>query len=99
MKPVLENDFSGADDLRELLNQLNGVYMPFGKFGLNDYPPRGVPLIDLPLEYLSWFAQREFPKGQLGELMMQVYELKAVGMDKLFQPIRRLNGGRTKLKL
>ena len=29
--------------------------MPFGKYGPLHFPPRGVPLYDLPVEYLAWF--------------------------------------------
>ena len=72
--------------------------MPFGKFGIKDYPPGGVPIIDLPPEYLSWFKERGFPKGRLGELMAQVEAIKAVGMDSVFDPIRQVNGGRFRLK-
>ena len=37
--------------------------MPFGKY-------KGRRLIDLPEEYLLWFARKdEFPAGRLGELM------------------------------
>ncbi len=84
-----------TQDLRELLNNLLYYRMPFGMFGPKKYPPKGVLLVDLPLEYLSWFHQRSFPKGDLGEMLMQVYELKAVGMDGLFTPIRKFHGGRT----
>lgn len=86
------------DDFRNLLNEIAGAYMPFGKYGIQNCPPKGVPLIDLPPEYLSWFKERGFPKGRLGELMEQVYEIKAVGMDEIFEPIRRLNGGRFKMR-
>lgn len=84
-----------TQDLREVLDALLYYRMPFGMFGPSKYPPKGVLLVDLPLEYLSWFHQRGYPKGNLGELLMQVYELKAVGMDVLFDPIRKHHGGRT----
>ena len=84
-----------AEDLRLVLDSLIHYRMPFGMFGPKQYPPKGVLLVDLPMEYLSWFHNRTYPKGQLGELMMQVYELKAVGMDALFDPIRKHHGGRT----
>ena len=84
-----------TQDLKEVLNSLLYYRMPFGMFGPKQYPPKGVLLVDLPLEYLNWFHQRSYPKGSLGELMMQVYELKAVGMDPLFDPIRKYHGGRT----
>ena len=86
------------DDFRNLLNEIAVTSMPFGKFGRQEYPPRGVPIIDLPPEYLDWFKQRGFPKGRLGELMEQVYEIKAVGMDAVFDPIRQANGGRFQLR-
>ena len=94
----MDNEINPSDytpDLKELLNSLLYYRMPFGMFGPKQYPPKGVLLVDLPLEYLSWFHQRSYPKGNLGELLMQVYELKAVGMDALFDPIRKFHGGRT----
>ena len=72
--------------------------MPFGKFGPKDYPPRGVPIIDLPPEYLAWFQERGFPPGRLGELMAMVFEIKQSGADAVFQPLRAANGGRTRLR-
>ena len=40
---------------------------------------------------------RLLPKGRLGELMAQVCEIKAVGMDRVFDPLRQANGGRFRL--
>jgi len=82
------------EDFRNLLVEIGRMRMPFGRFGPKDYPPAGVPLVDLPPEYLIWFKQRGFPKGRLGELMAQVCELKELGMDLVFEPIRAANGGR-----
>lgn len=89
-------DFTEIDreDFRNLLIEIAKARMPFGKFGMKAYPPAGVPIIDLPPEYLSWFAERGFPKGRLGELMEQVHAIKSVGMDSVFDPIRQANGGR-----
>jgi uncharacterized protein (DUF3820 family) len=86
------------EDFRNLLIEIGKTRMPFGKFGIKAYPPAGVPIIDLPIEYLTWFQERGFPKGRLGELMAQVCEIKGVGMDKVFDPIRHANGGRFKLQ-
>jgi uncharacterized protein (DUF3820 family) len=93
-------DFTDIDreDFRNLLVEMGKARMPFGKYGIAAYPPAGVPLIDLPPEYLLWFKERGFPKGRLGELMEQVCEIKAVGMDEIFEPIRRANGGRFNLR-
>ena len=92
-------DFTEIDreDFRRLLEEIAVSFMPYGKFGPKEYPPKGVPIIDLPPEYLAWFKQQGFPKGRLGELMEQVYEIKGVGMDAVFDPIRQANGGRFKL--
>jgi hypothetical protein len=73
--------------------------MPFGKFGPQFHPPNGVPIYDLPAEYLMWFANKAgFPKGRLGELLRMVYQMKADGSDAAFDGMRRRNGGRTKLR-
>lgn len=85
------------EDFRNLLIEIGKTRIPFGKFGIKVYPPAGVPIMDLPQEYLIWFQQNGFPKGRLGELMAQVCEIKSVGMDSVFDPIRRMNGGRFKL--
>jgi uncharacterized protein len=85
-------------DFRNLLIEIAKTRMPFGKFGIKEYPPAGVPIIDLPPEYLSWFKERGFPKGRLGELMEQVEAIKSVGMDSVFDPIRQANGGRFRLR-
>jgi uncharacterized protein (DUF3820 family) len=88
----------GREDFRNLLAEIAGARMPFGKFGIQAYPPAGVPLMDLPLEYLAWFKQRGFPKGRLGELMAVIYEIKEVGCDRIFDPLRAVNGGRFQLR-
>ena len=85
-------------DFRNLLNEIAQAHMPFGAYGILAYPPRGVPIMDLPLEYQAWFKQREFPKGQLGELMSHAYEIKALGMDCIFDPLGLARGGRFKLR-
>ena len=86
------------EDFRNLLIEISKTRIPFGKFGIKAYPPAGVPIMDLPMEYLCWFLERGFPKGRLGELMAQVCEIKSVGMDSVFDPIRQMNGGRFRLQ-
>lgn len=86
------------EDFRNLLLEIGRMNMPFGLFGRKNYPPSGVPLIDLPVEYLIWFKQRTFPKGRLGELMAHVCEIKELGMDRVFEPLRAANGGRFPLR-
>ena len=86
------------EEFRELLNEIGRYHMPFGKFGPKDFPPKGVPLYDLPPEYLAWFAERGFPSGHLGELMQAVWGIKEVGMDHLFDPARQARGGRVSVR-
>ena len=86
------------EDCRTRLAAIAVTRMPFGKFGIKAYPPAGVPIMDLPEEDLLWFHERGFPKGRLGELMARVCEIKSVGMDSLFDPLRRAAGGRFKLQ-
>ena len=83
-----------ATDLAEIAQ----TGMPFGKYGPQNYPPRGVPLFDLPLEYLMWFERRGWPRGRLGELLRVVHQLKADGCDEVFDHFRRARGGRTSLR-
>jgi hypothetical protein len=83
------------EDFRNLLKEIAAMRMPFGKYGRKEFPPDGYPIYDLPIEYLIWFKERGFPKGRLGELMEQVFEIKACGMDTLFDPMREAAGGRT----
>jgi uncharacterized protein (DUF3820 family) len=94
------SDFTEIDreDFRNLLAEIGQTHIPFGKFGIKAYPPAGVPIIDLPNEYLAWFHERGYPKGRLGELMAQVFEIKSVGMDSVFDPLRQAKGGRFHLR-
>ena len=94
------SDFTEIDreDFRNLLAEIGQTHIPFGKFGIKAYPPAGVPIIDLPNEYLAWFHERGYPKGRLGELMAHVCEIKEVGMDSVFDPLREARGGRFRLQ-
>jgi uncharacterized protein (DUF3820 family) len=79
------------------LAEIERSHMPFGRFGPERFPPRGVPIYDLPFEYLAWFAKTGFPKGRLGELLQVVYAIKRDGADRAFAPLRARRGGRTRL--
>jgi uncharacterized protein (DUF3820 family) len=95
--PAMEFTEIDREDFRNLLMEIHRTRMPFGMFGKEKYPPGGVPIYDLPEDYLLWFKQRSFPKGRLGELLAHVCEIKETGMDSLFDPMRKASGGRTKL--
>lgn len=80
------------------LSEIGQTFMPFGKFGPDHFPPRGVPLYDLPVEYLNWFERHGFPKGRLGELLRIVQQLKIDGCNEVFDHFRAARGGRTSLR-
>ncbi len=81
------------------LAEIGRTHMPFGKFGPASFPPRGIPIYDLPAEYLMWFANKAgFPKGRLGELLQMVYQMKADGSDTAFDVFRKRAGGKTPLR-
>lgn len=84
--------------LVEVLADLSETCMPFGKYGPEHFPPRGVPIYDLPYEYLAWFQRKGFPRGKLGRLMEFVFMAKQDGADSLFDPLRESAGGRTNLR-
>jgi uncharacterized protein (DUF3820 family) len=56
--------------------------MPFGKY-------EGYYLIDLPEFYLVWILNNRLPKGQLGEQLQLVYELKLNGLVDLVRNIKK----------
>ena len=64
-----------------LLLKLADYRMPFGKYANR-------LLIDLPEPYVIWFANKGFPKGELGILLSIVYEIKVNGLEHLFTPLR-----------
>ena len=82
----------------QTLAEIERYHMPFGKYGPKHHPPRGVPIYDLPLEYLVWFQQKGFPKGRLGELLEIICHAKSGGADKIFDIMRARAGGRTNLR-
>lgn len=63
------------------LVKLASMKMPFGKY-------EGRVLIDLPEEYLLWFAKKGFPESELGRLMALALEIKVEGLEGLIKPIR-----------
>jgi uncharacterized protein (DUF3820 family) len=83
-----------AVDLRDMTQG----HMPFGKYGPKHYPPHGLPLYEVPLEYLVWFARKGWPQGRLGDLLRSLHEIKAEGCDMIFDPIRQARGGRVSLR-
>ena len=67
---------------QEFLIKLANAKMPFGKY-------EGYYLIDLPEYYVVWYRNKGFPKGQLGEQLQLVYELKLNGLEEMIRKLRR----------
>jgi uncharacterized protein (DUF3820 family) len=84
--------------LAEALTLIGRWHMPFGKYGPQHYPPHGLPLHDLPAEYLIWFRQKGFPKGTLGRLLEILCELHLTGAESVLEPLRKARGGRRALR-
>ena len=81
------------------LEEIGRTNMPFGKHGPIHHPPHGVPIYDLPVEYLAWFATKGgFPKGRLGILLQMVHHMKVEGLDAVFDSLRKRRGGKTPLR-
>jgi len=66
---------------KNALLKLAQAKMPFGKYA-------GWRLVDLPEPYVVWLSQKGFPKGELGELLSTVYEIKSNGLEYLFEPLK-----------
>ncbi|MGB2559838.1 MAG: putative quorum-sensing-regulated virulence factor, partial [Akkermansiaceae bacterium] len=49
------------EEFRQILAEIGELHMPFGRYGPERFPPLGIPVMDLPLEYLEWFRQKGFP--------------------------------------
>jgi uncharacterized protein (DUF3820 family) len=68
-------------DPKQLI-KLAHTKMPFGKY-------EGRYLIDLPEYYVVWYSNKGFPKGELGQQLQLVYELKLNGLEELIRNIRK----------
>jgi len=66
---------------KQNLLKLARMQMPFGKYA-------GRVLIDLPDEYLLWFAKKGFPEGELGQLLQLCLALKIEGLDSVVKPLK-----------
>lgn len=68
---------------KQHLIEIANTVMPYGKY-------KGRVLIDLPEEYLLWFARKDaFPQGHLGELMQIALAIKIEGLEGLVKPLKR----------
>ncbi|MBV5339045.1 MAG: DUF3820 family protein [Deltaproteobacteria bacterium] len=76
LRPCIES----AGNVNDLI-ALAQMRMPYGTH-------KGKLLIDLPEHYVVWLAGKGFPKGKLGEMLQTVYDIKANGLEYLFEPLR-----------
>ena len=66
---------------QKIMIDIARMKMPFGRY-------KGRRLIDLPEPYVVWFQQRGYPRGRLGMLLGTLYEIKANGLERLFDSLR-----------
>lgn len=69
------------DQSKKFLLKLANTKMPYGKY-------QGKYMIDLPEYYVVWYRNKGFPKGQIGEMLATVYELKLNGLEDLVRKLR-----------
>ena len=67
-----------SEDLQKLLT----IAMPYGKY-------QGRVIADLPGYYLNWYAQKGFPKGELGRVLALMQEIDHNGLKPLLDPLRK----------
>ncbi len=67
-------------DPKEHLKKLANTKMPFGKY-------KGHYLVNIPEPYYVWFRQKGFPPGKLGDMLQEMYEIKANGLEGLIRPL------------
>lgn len=68
---------------KQSLIRLATLPMPFGRY-------QGRLLIDLPEEYLLWFARKDqFPNGELGQLLQLALAIKIEGLQGLVTPLKQ----------
>lgn len=67
---------------KQFLIKLAKTKMPYGKY-------KGKYMIDLPEHYIVWYRNKGFPKGQIGEMLATVYELKLNGLEDLVRNIQK----------
>lgn len=68
-------------DITKLLEMAH-YKMPYGKY-------KDQYLVDLPLAYLVWFKQKGFPKGNLGNHMQTMLDLKSDGLEPMIRKIQK----------
>ncbi len=77
----MDNNMEEVTPDPEVLLKVAKTRMPFGRY-------KGRLLMDLPEQYVMWFAKKGFPEGELGRLLNLLYEVKVNGLEYLLKPLR-----------
>jgi uncharacterized protein (DUF3820 family) len=73
-----------TDANRACLLKLCNTRMPYGRYN-------GWYLLDLPEPYVVWMSHNGFPKGELGQMLKILYEIKLNGLESMLAPLRASN--------
>ncbi|MAF90237.1 MAG: hypothetical protein CL674_03115 [Bdellovibrionaceae bacterium] len=65
----------------EILFKLARTQMPYGKY-------KGRLLVDLPEPYIVWYRNKGFPKGEIGMLLAELFEIKRNGLEPLLDAFK-----------
>jgi uncharacterized protein (DUF3820 family) len=68
---------------RAYLLKLSKTKMPFGKY-------KDKLLVDIPEAYYVWFSKKGFPKGELGEMLRLMFEIKMNGLEPIIRKISKM---------
>jgi len=67
---------------RKVLLDIVNIEMPYGKYS-------GRLLCDIPIHYLEWMQGKDaWPKGKIGDLLKNVYEIKLNNLDYILKEIK-----------
>ncbi|WP_149242671.1 DUF3820 family protein [Dyadobacter sp. 32] len=67
----------------EILRELIGYRMPFGKY-------KNWLIIDLPVSYLEWFEREGLPPGKLGMMLSTMYEIRLNDLMFLIDGLKKI---------
>lgn len=65
----------------DILFKLARTKMPYGRY-------KGMLLVDLPEPYVVWYRNKGFPKGEIGMLLSELFEIKRNGLESLLEPLK-----------
>lgn len=67
---------------QDLLVELLDYRMPFGKY-------QGRLLLELPEDYLAWFARKGMPNGKLGVLLETALVVRSNGLEPICRRLKQ----------